>query len=524
MSTTTLQRLLQVFLSVLCLTALWSVWISVHRDYAFTWLIWFCIGYGLLLVLRRTRDCRVLELVMLLSAAVSIAYLVNRDWWMREGWIAAATPMYRWLATLHVPVDLIRTHSADGAMLALVPLQIAAVRARRSAGRVAWPWGVTTAFSLLMLVAGASKGTLMLLPVAIGAGLWGVGWLSTHTLRSLWMHRIHWFAAVLCLLAAVPFTRFVAVERPWLSTSLQFALDYWLTGVGAGNFPFAYSLYRAILPTPFLPDAQNLFLDVWLTHGIVGLLAFLGACAVAFGIGVRALSQERGVDSLWRIAALGSLTIIVIQGIFDDPYYEDGRMLPVLAVVLAIAARDAVSRAGQSMRFAAVKPRALFGAAVSQRVRPHLLLAFLLVPMSLAGIPAVRTAVLASAFANVGALLQTRIDLRVIGDAPSNDAARRAASSQMSLAMRFYRRALAIDSRNALAHLRLGQIALIRRDLVAARSHLQAAWTANPQGRAERLLLGEVLWRQGDAVGADALWRSVGQWERSIEARESQQP
>lgn len=486
-----------ICLGALCITALWGAGISVHRDEAFAWIAGFCICYALLLALHN-RGAGPLAWVVLCTALLNAAYLVNRDWWAREGWIAAATPMYHWLAHLHIDTPLIRAHSADGAMLALVPLQIAAVDARRAEGKLVWPWSVNALLSVLLLVAGASKGTLLLLPPAIAAGT-RAGRAALFGIAAR-IQRRHW--PLLAIGGAIPIAHAAAAERPWLPTSFAFAGDFWLTGVGAGNFPVAYSLYRAVLPVAYLQHAQNLYLDVWLTHGIVGLFSFVGLCAAAIVGAWRALRSEVGLDALWRGAALASLAIVIVYGLYDDPFYDGGRLLPVLGLVLGVTLRRA--------------PRAAQHADIG-RMRRMLFVALL--PTSLIALSPVQAAVAA----NVGALLQARAELRLLDPGPSSDLARRAALDAASAAEWWYHRALALEARNGPANLRLGQIALLRRDLPHARAFLEAALQANPDGRAERLLLGEALWRSGQMDAAAALWRSVANWEISIAARRTQE-
>lgn len=522
MAVKTLRVIFQICLGAFCLTALVGAVMSVRREDAFAWLVGFCICYALLLALRNI-GAGSLSWLMLFSAGLSAAYLINRDWEAREGWIAVLTPIYRGLAMLHLPMDLIRPHSADGAMLALVPLQIAAVRTRYAAGRSTWMWMATAAFAFMMLIGGASKGTLLLLPAAIAAGMWGTRLFPGQVLGRLILPPWSWGVLTLCALFSGPLARIVVVERPWLSTSIEFAFDYWLTGVGIGNFPLAFSLYRAVLPTPYLPSAQNLFLDVWLGHGVTGLIAFVGLCMAAWSIGVRLLRRDHGIDVVWRAAALGSLLVVLVQGMFDDPYYDGGRMLPVLGVVLAVVVRETRSCASvpgrDEVSGVTVPPVMAMLAGRGRTFSYGLTLCAASLVVVLAAQPVVRAAVLA----NIGAVLQTRVELRVIGDAPANDVTRRGVAAKLMTAEWFFRRALEIDDGNALAHLRLGQLMLIRRELSGARGHLEAAWSANPNGRAERLLFGETLWRLGNIAGADSMWRGVRQWEFSIEARRTQE-
>ena len=61
----------------------------------------------------------------------------------------------------------------------------------------------------------------------------------------------------------------------WLHTAacVALALDYPFTGAGLGSFEMAYSSYVVLLHVGFLQHGHNLFLDVWIEQGIIGLLA-----------------------------------------------------------------------------------------------------------------------------------------------------------------------------------------------------------------------------------------------------------
>jgi hypothetical protein len=495
-------RIVEICLGVLCLTALWGAAVAVQRERAFTWLLFFCIGYAVLLMIRSRRG-DALAWALLVSGLLNAAYLINRDWWSREGWIDAATPLYQALSRLHVPIAFVHTETADGAMLALVPLQIAALRARRAEGRAVWPWAANAAATVSLLLVGASKGTLLLLPSAMLAGV--VRWPRRFSRRTVFI--VVAGAACVAALIAAPVARIAAAERPWLKTSFDTARDFWLTGVGVGNFPAAFSLYRAVLPTKYLSHAQNLYLNVWLTHGIAGLAAFVGLCVAAIVASLRALRIEEGVDVIWRTAALGSLLILLVHGTYDDPYYDGGHLFLVFGLVL-----------GAALRRASVMTVWRDGAADAKRRFLHTC-ALAAAPLLFGALPHLYGAV----SANLGALMQARTEIHALGDAPANDPARRAALVAAGAAESEYRRAIESDAKNGLAHLRLGQIALLRRELSTARAHLQVAWRANSDGRAERLLLGEVYWRLGDRAAAQELWRGVPYWEMSFEARRTQE-
>ncbi len=81
-----------------------------------------------------------------------------------------------------------------------------------------------------------------------------------------------------------------------------------------------------------------------------------------------------------------------------------------------------------------------------------------------------------------------------------------------------YDAALRLNPDNVTAHRRLGQIAIARGDMAAARLHLERAFAAAPDQRVTRQLLGEVYALDGDAEAAAALWQGleIGQGQMDV--------
>ena len=111
------------------------------------------------------------------------------------------------------------------------------------------------------------------------------------------------------------------------------------------SFKMAYSSYAILVSVPFLTHAHNLFLDVWLEQGLLGLMALVWLVVVALRTGV--------VASAWQPAAWASIAIILLHGLVDDSFYGySGVGLLLVFIPFGLLARPAVrqNRAPQSQQ------------------------------------------------------------------------------------------------------------------------------------------------------------------------------
>jgi len=113
--------------------------------------------------------------------------------------------------------------------------------------------------------------------------------------------------------------------------------------------------------------------------------------------------------------------------------------------------------------------------------------------------------------ANLGAVNQTRMELSAYHwpEIPIQDILRVDHGVELSTAIEQFNKAIALDPMNATANRRLGQIELARKDYNAACTHLRRAYSASPNQRATRQLLGECYALAGDWDQTARLWGSI---------------
>jgi hypothetical protein len=272
--------------------------------------------------------------------------------------------------------------------------------------------------------------------------------------------------------------------------SLDLANDYVFTGLGPANFEMAYSSYALLVHVPYIIHAHNLFLDIWLDQGLLGLLAFGGLL-------IEAMWPSKSA-STWRSAALASLAVLVLHGFLDDAFYGyGGRAIPFLFVPLAVL--------GQAETEATPLPALVFWGIAAATISTSMVL------------PGAR----ATLQANLGALAQTQAELSMYSNEKwgLQDALRRSPKLDLSQAISHYQTALMLDRTNATANRRMGQIELSRGQYEAACQHLEAAFATAPHQRATRQLLGECYAITGDIPQATAVWQTISLNEGQLDIR-----
>jgi tetratricopeptide (TPR) repeat protein len=293
---------------------------------------------------------------------------------------------------------------------------------------------------------------------------------------------------------------------------LALVADYPFTGSGLGSTMMALSSYVLLLHVGFISHMHNLFLQIAIEQGIVGLIAWAALLSVAAW---RLLRSRGRAPSVWLAASLASLTALIVYGMVDVGPYAS-RLAPVMFLpigcALAAARTDPPHPAlpETNARSAGAAPAA--GLALA-----------LIAVLALGLLPGTRAAFQA----NLGALAQTRAELAVYHwpDTPLQDALRRpvafstVSDIDLGRAIERYRAALALNPANAAANRRLGQIELSRGQYAEAQTHLAAANAAAPAQRATRQLLAEAYAIGGEIERAVPLLRTVDLSQGQISLR-----
>jgi O-antigen ligase len=361
-------------------------------------------------------------------------------------------------------------------------------------------WGILWLGSALVLIATGSRGAWGALLVA---ALAAAGWM----LRPWAAHRTRAAAVVVDAAFVVAAATGVALWLGWLQMApsalpagdrvalwrdgLALASDAPFTGSGLRSTMMALSTYVYILHVGYISHVHNLYLELVVEQGLVGLIAWL--CLICSALSALVQARSRRVTPIGMQAALlAALVALLVHGLVDAGLYAS-RLAFLL--FLPIGAAWAAGGRAHSVDLEA-RSRRLLGA---------------LAPLAAVALLFAWPGSRAAWQANLGVTAQTQAELFLYTwpEWPMQDALRRSPAVDLTPAMGRYQAALTLDPSNATANRRLGQIALSQGDYIHARQLLEAAFARQPDHYATRLLLGEVYALAGESARAADLWQTV---------------
>ena len=461
------------------------------------------IGIALYLVCANARDtqtrsvCRALLIV--LPALITLYFIATNDWARSSNKL----PLLNALPALIGGVPQFNPNVVGGALAMLLPLQIKALQHHRRGIR----FGLI-AFTLLGLTLSLTRGAWLAL--ALVSGLWlAWRWLNQRTDESANQRRGRWIwlANVLALAMISGVVLFATPLGDQLlglggdrtniwRNSVALAGDYPLSGFGLGGFEMAYSSYALLTHVGHTMHAHNLWLNVWLEQGALGLIALIGLVLNAL--------WPRSNSSGWRMAALAALGVLLVHTLVDDPFYGyGGPLMSLVCVPLGLLHCQST--------LPAETPRRAQPAFVLWAVAALGLVITVSLPQGRAAIEA-----------NLGAIEQTRAELSVYHwpEYGLQDVVRRSSAVDLRPAIQYYESALTIDPANVTSNRRLGQIELSLGNVDPACDYLEHAYAAAPDQRASIQLLGECYALRGDAGRAVQLWGAIDVSEGQLMARQ----
>jgi tetratricopeptide (TPR) repeat protein len=267
--------------------------------------------------------------------------------------------------------------------------------------------------------------------------------------------------------------------------SVYLIQDFPLTGIGlGGQFGMVHSVYALLIQHVFLTYSHNLYLEVWLEQGLVGIGAWLWLMATLYQ--AARTCNRPGEDLAYQSTWLG-LTAVFVHGLSDAlPYVALWCWFPFFALLGlngAILLRRASPIRSVSARRRWLVPAGVVGV-------------FLVtVLISLRPLPA-------TWHANLGCILQARGELLVSLTDSQKDALRRQAVSH-------YQRAIQVAPGDRTAQQRLGLILVDEARFEDAVEHLEAAYQADPDNTTTHKALGLAYVWVGELEKARPLLQNV---------------
>jgi hypothetical protein len=410
------------------------------------------------------------------------------------------------------PILGIDEETSVGLLTILMPFEIAGAAYLWGQARSArWLWAGACLMSATALLVAGSAGSAVALLVAAGV-------LSWRALAARSGARIGWgvaalgLAGLLAVVAGVAISGGLAGARATLSSrisvaqaALWLAQDFRFLGAGLQSFSGLFSRYILVEPFPYYRQSYNLFLDLTVQQGLLGLSCYVAVLAGAFRAVWCSPTPDSGDGRRFlfvRHATLACLVVGLALGIVHDPFQAPlGAAFLFLGPGLAFGlARGAVSRQPLSP-----VPVGVASAAGSQRPSVWAVSLGAFAAVTAVGAWPWRN-VPADLAANIGAVQMAQSDLR---GWPADRGPVMFANESPASAGWWFRTALRLDPHHRVANHRLGLMAMQARDFESASALLHTAWEQGQSHRGVRKALGYCYVWLGELDRAEALLRQV---------------
>ncbi len=273
---------------------------------------------------------------------------------------------------------------------------------------------------------------------------------------------------------------------------LELIRDYPFTGSGLMTFWMVHGSYALQVYFPFVAHIHNSLMEVWIEQGVFGALALLLAGIILIGWTWRAICSPK--VSLWGWAGLAAVGIATLHGLVDVVFYVS-RTLPLIGFILGFAwfARCELSGNNAEHCYQA-----------QETVRRHNRMAIVTIAIGLLAVLALLAPIFwrplrSLAYANQGALLETRLELAAYDSAIKDKVTIHQVRQQLDLsaAENAFEKSLALDPGNRTALQRLAQITFSRGEYERSLELTQRLWEAGYRDEVTRLLHGDALMANG---------------------------
>jgi O-antigen ligase len=478
-------------------TAVMGVWAAYDRQAALIKL-GFILGSVLVYYLAVGRTWQqvwwLAGLIGACGTAVSLYFLLSHDWTVWPADMAPLTTIGLRLMAVRPSLDLPMMHPnvAAGLVIALAPFWVVTLYAAWLRRR--WWLGATAVIALIISLSGLfmTSSRMAMLALGVAATVWLL-WLVSGRLAG-WVRRSQtavFGGGIGLLLVAIglllwrlggpldvigrylPGPDRTGSRLDIFQQTLYLIGDMPFTGGGLASFGGHFSQYIRVTPFFIYSYAHNLYLDLALEQGVIGLLLF-----VALYVGALALLAWRawsGPDAPLLIRVARWVTTVtalatLLHGLVDNALYGTYGtpfilLLPALAFLLSAPEPWPVRRWGRS---------ALLGAGG-------------LCLLGLLGFFIWRPQVSAAWWANRGAVEMAQQEL---ADWPRDEWDDGSQVARLETAVAHFERASTYDPLNSTAHYRLGLVAMQQQDFETAVSHLEVAQQSIPHHRGLRKALG----------------------------------
>lgn len=265
-------------------------------------------------------------------------------------------------------------------------------------------------------------------------------------------------------------------------SSVYLIQDFPLTGIGLGEqFAMVRAKYALLIQVPLHSYSHNLYLEMWLEQGPLGITAWLWLVVALYQ--AARTHAKHGADFLYQSTWLG-LTAIFVHGISDARQYEDLWCWFPFFGLLGLNAAILLRRASASPQ----GRRWMFPAGVAGGFLVAVLVSLHPLPVTW--------------HANLGCILQTRADLLDSLNDEQKATLRQQAADH-------YQQAIQVAPHDRTAQQRLGLMLVDDARFRDGVEHLEMAWQADPDNTTTHKGLGLAYVWVGELEKAQPLLQDV---------------
>ena len=259
---------------------------------------------------------------------------------------------------------------------------------------------------------------------------------------------------------------------------------YFFTGSGLGVYTMVLSAYSLLLHVPFVPHAENTFLQIWIEQGLLGFIAFVWL-ASAFYVWI--WKRRKYLNSPAAVCALVATTAMLCHDLIDVSLYSTV-WLPLMFVPFGLTvASTGYSRTRKSSK---------------TWNRQQVTGAFLVIIL---GLVFGRNMIISAWYTNLGSIFQTRLELSHY-KFPDKLVEHTRHKANYSKIEPYFRKALIFNPGNVSANQRLAMISLGREDYIGAAKLLATAYVRDPSDPVTLQLLGTAYLGSGRFKEAYTFW------------------
>ena len=285
--------------------------------------------------------------------------------------------------------------------------------------------------------------------------------------------------------------------------ALDLAGDYWLLGAGLNSFDGLYSQYIQIIPFHAAVHSHNLFLNVTIEEGVIGIFSLVAILALSFLwlSDPRQSGYRRSIHGfpLAAGATFATLAVLFLHGLVDDVLYGSRGALLLWLPAGITAMLFPLRQSWRELARSAELP-VLISLGIVAVISALLLLAF-------------RMPVLGAWHAGLGAIDMARVELVNYPRGEWSDGTEVAA---LDSAVTHFNRALLHNQDNRTAWHRLGLVAMLNRDYETATDSLYNAYFLDRDHRGIRKSLAYAYIWAGDLERAMPLLQAIPEAEEEL--------